>query len=152
MDDISSTLAGDGLLVLFALLAFAALERAGLRYNKAETSIPDKVLRYVIIKTHGRQFRLDLAHVGRIETQGNYLALYAGASTHLIRDTMASLSTRLDPGRFVRIHRRHIVAVDQIAQIDSFENGDGVAHLKDGSELKISRNYRKVLMALWSVS
>jgi hypothetical protein len=152
LEDIGRTLAGNGLLVLFALLAFAALERAMRRHAEVEKPSADAVLRYVMIKAQGRQFRLDLTRVERIETQGNYLALYSGASTHLIRDTMASLSARLDPERFVRIHRRYIVATDLIVHVESYENGDGVAHLKDGSELKISRNYRKALLARWAAS
>jgi two-component system LytT family response regulator len=101
------------------------------------------------IKAQGRSSYLDLATVDWIETQGNYLALHAGPQQHLVRDTLLNLETRLDPRRFVRIHRRMLVALDRIRQIETAANGDAIVHLAPGAELRVSRSYRAALRARW---
>jgi DNA-binding LytR/AlgR family response regulator len=80
-----------------------------------------------------------------IETQGNYLALHVGAATHLIRETSVAFEAKLDPARFVRIHRRTIVAVDRVRELSPLLNGDAVVRLTDGRELKVSRGYRAMV-------
>ncbi|MBJ7312778.1 LytTR family DNA-binding domain-containing protein [Rugamonas sp. CCM 8940] len=103
----------------------------------------------VEIKALGRISHLDLATVDWIETQGNYVALHVGTQQHLVRDTLLNLEARLDPRRFVRIHRRMLVALDRIEQIETAANGDAVLHLAQGTALRVSRNHRAALRTRW---
>jgi hypothetical protein len=98
------------------------------------------------VKVRGVTNVVALGQIDWIEAQGNYLALHVGPSTYLLRDTLANFQTRLDPVRFVRIHRRTIVAVDRIAAIEPAANGDGLVRLKDGQALRASRQYRRQLV------
>ncbi len=66
-----------------------------------------------------------------------------------MRDTLLNLETRLDPRRFARIHRRMLVALDRIRQIETAANGDAILHLAAGAELRVSRSYRAALRARW---
>lgn len=100
---------------------------------------------HVTIRERGLVRVVELASVDWIEAQGNYLALHAGASTHLLRETMSAFERRLDPEKFRRIHRRYIVAVDRVRLVTSASNGDGLARLHNGTELKVSRSYRSGL-------
>jgi DNA-binding LytR/AlgR family response regulator len=75
------------------------------------------------------------------DAQGNYARLHTADGRHLIRSTMAALERKLDPGRFVRIHRRLIVNADQITRIDRHGPGTYRLHLADGSELRSARSY-----------
>lgn len=101
----------------------------------------------VAIKTRGKLSKLELDGVSWIETQGNYLALHEGKAVHLIRQTSVRFEAMLDPQRFVRIHRQAIVAIAHIRDMTTLPNGDALMHLKDGTELRVSRNFRDSVRA-----
>ena len=113
-----------------------------------QSAVPAYLTR-VSIKARGQLSYIELADVDWIETQGNYLALHAGAAEHLVRETSVKFEAQLDPARFVRVHRRTIVAVDRIRAIQPLGNGDAALTLVDGHELRISRNYRDALKERW---
>jgi two-component system LytT family response regulator len=82
-----------------------------------------------------------------MRSDGNYVDLHTARGAHTIRDTLANLETRLDPARFVRVHRRVIVAIDQIKEMHPHFAGDQVLLMKDGAKLRVSRTRREALMA-----
>jgi len=146
-------LASNGPLVTFCIAAFTAIAHEVQRFRKARVTSatsPEAVayLTTISVKMHGRVTFLDLADVDWIEAQGNYLALHAGATTHLVRDSLARLESKLDPALFVRVHRGIIVAANRIRMITSLGAGDAQLHLKDGSKLRLSRTYRDRIQAL----
>lgn len=102
----------------------------------------------VPVKTRGRTLMVAIADIDWIETQGNYLALHVGPATHLIRETLASFESSLDPKRFARIHRTTIVASDRVQEIAPLSNGDASIRLRDGTQLRLSRKYRTGAAAL----
>lgn len=139
----------DGLLLFFAVVALSGIAHAMLfvrrAQNAADAPLPAAGARYlaaVPVKTRGRVTLLDLAEVGWIEAQGNYLALHAGTAAHLIRETLVRFEARLDPAHFVRIHRQSIVALNRIRAIASLPSGDATVTLDDGTLLRMSRGYR----------
>jgi len=67
--------------------------------------------------------------------------LHAAGRSHLLRETMASLEQRLDPKKFVRIHRSRIVRTDTILELRSIDNREFIVVLSDGSEHRSSRTY-----------
>jgi two-component system LytT family response regulator len=67
----------------------------------------------------------------------------------MIRATSANFETQLDASRFVRIHRRLIVAVDRIQDVRPVGNGDAILRLVDGRELRASRRYREIIGQRW---
>ncbi len=71
-----------------------------------------------------------------------------GSSTRLMRETMGGLEARLDPEKFVRIHRSTIVQVDRIKGMQPAFHGDYIVILQDGTRLNLSRSYREKLQAL----
>ena len=150
VDEIVGMLAGNGVLLVFALLAYCGLELAMRRANTVPRTAPATT--HIMVKTRGRQVLLKLDTVAWIESQGNYLAFHTGDATHLIRSTLSAFEGRLDPSSFVRIHRSHMVALDRVTWIEIFDNGDGILHLDNNTELKISRNYRKVLLTRMELS
>jgi two-component system LytT family response regulator len=100
---------------------------------------------FLPVKERGRLTLLDLRSVDWIETQGNYQALHASAVVHLVRETSTRLYARLDPTRFVRIHRQSIVAVDRVQNIEPLSNGDAVIRLSTGLKLRVTRRHREDL-------
>ena len=81
------------------------------------------------------------------EAAGDYVALHVGPRTHLLRETLAGLADRLDPARFVRIHRSALVHVDRVRDVRLTAAGDARVFLRDGTELRASRRYWKDLEA-----
>lgn len=143
------------LLLMYALLAYTAIAHILLLLRKTEepeTAIPaaqSHHLTRIEVKMRGRLSFLELSAVDWIETQGNYLALHAGSEVHMIRETLIKLEARLDPRRFVRIHRRMIVAIDRIRDIQPVANGDAVLRLGHDCELRASRRYREAIRKCW---
>ncbi|HEX7070775.1 MAG TPA: LytTR family DNA-binding domain-containing protein, partial [Rhodothermales bacterium] len=70
--------------------------------------------------------------------------LHVKGEAHLFRETMAALEKRLDPNRFVRIHRSHIVNTDRIKELQP-GNGEHTVVLRNGVRLTLSRGYREKL-------
>ena len=73
------------------------------------------------------------------EAVGDYVAVHAGAATHLVHVSLNRIEQRLDPARFSRIHRTHIVNLDHVKLFKRQEGGTLVAQLQDGSMLAVSR-------------
>ena len=77
----------------------------------------------IVIRSAGRVMFLRTTEIDWIEAAGNYLRIHAGRDEHLLRETLNDLLSRLDAGRFVRIHRSTIVNIDKIRKLepDRFE-------------------------------
>lgn len=136
-----------GLIAIVHALRFFALSRA--RERLAVTPDPGaEYLTRVPVKARGTQSFVELNDVAWIEAQGNYLALHTGDATHLIRESLSSFETKLDPKRFARIHRRTIVAIARVREIEALGAGDALLRLDDSTELRLSRSYREGLLLL----
>jgi two-component system LytT family response regulator len=143
----------DGLLLFFAVAALGGIAHAVLFFRRAQNATgapPPAAAGYlgsVPVKTRGKVEMLPLSDVGWIGTEGNYLALHAGAAAHLIRETSVRFEAKLDPARFMRIHRQTIVALDRIRAIATLASGDATVTLDDGTELRMSRGFREAVKA-----
>jgi len=82
------------------------------------------------------------------EALGDYVAVHAGTATHLVHVSLNRLERRLDPKRFARIHRTHIVNLDHVAAFRRQDAGRLVAQLRDGSVLAVSRAKAQELRGL----
>lgn len=96
----------------------------------------------LLVRTGGRVAFVRVQEIDWIEAQGNYLRLYRGTGSYLIRQTMNDMEAFLDPRRFIRIHRSTIVSVDRIREMRPLSRGDYEVTLLDGVRLTLSRKYR----------
>ena len=97
---------------------------------------------------HGNQMNLvPVSEVSWIEGLGDYAGLHVGQRVHLIRESLSSLSCRLNPQIFLRIHRSAIVQVDRIREIKTLRNRDLALTLQDGTTLRASRTYSAKLQS-----
>ena len=99
----------------------------------------------ILVKDRGRVFFVGVEEIDWIEAAGNYLSLHARGEQHLVRETMRALEQRLDPARFLRVHRSAIVNVDRIVELRPGAHGDFVVVLASGAELTSSRGYSELL-------
>lgn len=102
-----------------------------------------KYLERLVVKTSGRIFFLKVNEIDWIEAAGNYVKLHTANGAHMIRDTMNGLSSKLDPQKFLRIHRSAVVNIDGIKELYPMFSGDYMVKMRDGTELTLSRNYRE---------
>lgn len=99
-------------------------------------------LERILIKSSGRVMFLDVADIDWIEAAGVYVNLHVGTKSHLYRATVGQLRERLDPRKFVRVHRSTMVNTSRIAELQPRTHGDYAVILKTGVEVSLSRGYR----------
>lgn len=99
----------------------------------------------LVIKSAGSIQFLPVEEIDWIEGAGNYVRVHADAQVHLIRETMSGMEKRLDPERFVRIHRSAIVQLNRIKELQPAFSGEYAVILETGEELKLTRSYRTEL-------
>ena len=105
----------------------------------------NRLTRRLLVKSRGKTTILDLQTIDWIESAGNYVNLHCGRRVHVLRETMANIAERLDPGQFVRIHRTAIVNAERVREIQPFFQGNAVVVLDDGHRLPLSRGYQSAL-------
>ena len=97
------------------------------------------------IKDRGQIFRVDVDTIERIDAAGDYMCIYTGDNTLILRETMKDLEKRLDPRRFQRVHRSTIVNLDLVKEVKPHTNGESFLVLGSGAQVKVSRSYRDVV-------
>jgi len=107
-----------------------------------------KELHRLVIRTAGRVVFLEFDEVDWIEAAANYVKLHVGKESFLLREGIGHVSSKLDPERFVRIHRSYIVNVSRIRELQPCDSGEFIAVLRDGKELSCSRGCRPQLLKL----
>jgi two-component system LytT family response regulator len=102
---------------------------------------PDRIA----VRTSGRVVFVKIDDVDWIEASDNYVCLHCGKDTHVLRETMGQIESRLDPARFLRVHRSAIVNLDRIKELQPWFRGDYRVVLRDGTELTLTKSHREKL-------
>ena len=130
---------------LMSVLSEVAPEAAE-EFVEAETSdSTDRFEKLINIKDRGQIFRVEVDSIEHIEAAGDYMCIYTGDNSLILRETMKDLERRLDPRKFQRVHRSTIVNLDQVRQVRPHTNGECFLVLESGAEVKVSRSYRDVV-------
>lgn len=96
----------------------------------------------LVIKAEGRIFLLDVEDIHYVQAEGNYVAVHNGQRAYLLRETISGLEARLDPRKFLRVHRSAIVKIEKIKELQPWFHGEFRIILDGGKQLMLSRNYR----------
>jgi LytTr DNA-binding domain len=104
--------------------------------------------RFAVRKRGGSEVMVEVADIDWIEASGNYAILHVGGETFEIRSSLAKLEGELDPKRFVRVHKSHLVNIARVAEVVPWVSGDWRIRLQDGAEVNLSRRYRQRFEAL----
>ena len=110
-----------------------------------DAPLSNRYEKLINIKDRGQIFRVDVDSIEKIDAAGDYMCIYTGDNTLILRETMKDLEKRLDPRRFQRVHRSCIVNLDQVRQVKPHTNGECFLVLESGSQVKVSRSYRDVV-------
>jgi two-component system LytT family response regulator len=111
----------------------------------AEEETAGRYEKLINVKDRGQIFRVDVDTIEHIEAAGDYMCIYTGDNSPILRETMKDLERRLDPRIFQRVHRSTIVNLDQVRQVKPHTNGECFLVLDSGAEVKVSRSYRDVV-------
>jgi two-component system LytT family response regulator len=102
------------------------------------------------VRSSGKVFFVKMEDIDWVEAADNYVVLHLGHETHILRETMNSIQERLNPQKFIRVHRSRIVNVERIKELQPWFHGEYLIVLNDGTQLTLSRSYRERLMEFMS--
>jgi two-component system, LytTR family, response regulator len=124
-----------------------SMQEFGRRIVRMASASPtaDLPLDRLVVKSAGSSRFVRVVDIDWIEAAGVYVNLHIGGKEVLYRAALNELAERLDPVRFIRIHRSAIVNIESILHMEPISHGEFEAILKDGSRLRISRTYRRQL-------
>ncbi len=97
-----------------------------------------------MVSTAASDLVIPVAEIDWIGADDYYARLHVGMKSYLLRESLSSLQTRLDPSRFARLHRAAIVQLDRVRELRTTARGNE-AILRDGSRIPVSRRKRAVL-------
>lgn len=104
----------------------------------------ERPVRFLVRKL-GREFLVAAGDIEHVQAAGNYANLYVHGREYPLRITLAELEKRLDPERFVRVHRSWIVNLDAIDSMEPLDSGDAKVVMRNGVHVPCSRRYRERL-------
>jgi two-component system LytT family response regulator len=94
------------------------------------------------VRNNGQVLFLAPEEIEWIEAAGNYVRLNADGESHLLRETMSGVESKLPGDRFLRIHRSAIVNLEAVRELRPSPHGDFVVVLRNGKTLPLSRGCR----------
>ena len=106
-----------------------------------ERSYPE----WLLLREEGKSFFVQVKDIDWIESSRNNVLLHVGKQKHVCHETTSRIEGRLDPRKFLRIHRSAIVNIDRIKEMHPWFNGEYTVILRDGTRLTMSSTYREKL-------
>jgi len=124
----------------------AALERVRQRGPAAQPSAATRALestaeplRRLFARSGERIVPVAVETIRHVQAAGDYAEIHTAAGAHLVHVSLAELADRLDPARFMRVHRSHIVNLDRVRQLRPYDDRRLVIEMDDGTEVVASR-------------
>lgn len=102
-------------------------------------------LERILVRDRGQIFPVNVSDIAYMKSDQKYTAIYVGDKTFLVRVGIAELAERLDPGRFVRIHRSMLANLDFVESMRATDQSQLQLHMRDGSVLVANRDASKML-------
>lgn len=112
---------------------------------------PGRPLERLVVRVGEAWVPLRLDAVWRLSSEDKYVRLHTDQGEHLVRQSLKALEERLDPERFVRVHRGDIVSLDAVARLEPWTHGDGILVLKNGATVVLSRTWREAFLQRWGM-
>jgi len=122
-----------------------SLKEFGQRVMKMVSSAPaspERRLDRLVVKSGGTTRFIRVIDIDWIEAAGVYVTLHVGGKELLYRAALNDLAEKLDPRRFVRVHRSALINIESVLQLEPISHGEFEAVLRDGSRTRVSRTYR----------
>ncbi|MEO5563954.1 MAG: response regulator transcription factor [Chitinophagaceae bacterium] len=113
------------------------------------------VLNYIerlFVRENKKLIPVQIINIQLFEADNDYIKLHIDRNTrkYLINNSLANLEKLLNPDVFVRIHKSSIIKISAIAEMRSHTNGEYKITMKNGAEVKLSRNYKDALKKIYT--
>ncbi len=102
----------------------------------------------LFVRTGGALVPLAVTSVSHFDAEGDHVFAWTGGTRHVLSLPLSRLEERLDPTRFVRVHRAHIVNLDHVRSFRPDARGNLRAELTDGAHVPVSRSRAQALRRL----
>ena len=122
-----------------------SMREFGQRVMKMVSAVPaaaERRLDRLVVKAGGTTRFIRVIDIDWIEAAGVYVTLHVGGKELLYRAALNDLAEKLDPRRFVRVHRSALINIESVLQLEPISHGEFEAVLKNGSRTRVSRTYR----------
>ena len=111
---------------------------------------PRRHLKRIAVRDGEKTVLIPADDVEWVEALQNYVRLHVGSATYVLHVPMSTIEAALDPERFARIHRSHIVNVQRIKQLWPFSHGQYIVELRSGHRIQSGRTYGERMRRLLS--
>ena len=101
----------------------------------------------ILVKDRDRTRLVKAQDLDWIEAEGNYVRLHAGTTSYLIRGNLGKLEEKLAQFGFARVHRRFLVNIERVAEVQPWFGGDAVLVLTNGAKVRLSRTFKEAFEA-----
>ncbi|AWW75419.1 DNA-binding response regulator [Erythrobacter sp. KY5] len=128
-------------------LRFQQLRGALSRMNSDFSSaVPSPYERDLWVRENGAVRRVRVEEIDWIEAANDYVALHVGEEVHLADDSIRSLAQRLDPARFLQVHRSAIVRISSVSEINREKFSAISLTLQTGARVRVSKSYKRAVL------
>jgi two-component system LytT family response regulator len=103
---------------------------------------------HLVVREKERYLLVPTAGIHALEATGNYVCVHCERTKHLLRGTLSSLEAKLDPGRFLRIHRSWIVNLEHVREAQPWAKGSWILLTRAGLEVPVGQQYREALLKI----
>jgi two-component system LytT family response regulator len=122
---------------------------ASAHFPSRRQDLPEQqFLERLVVESDHKILLLRVEDIDWIQSSGDYVRLHAGKACHLLRRTMKTLQTQLDPKRFLRVHRNAMVNLDRVTEFYLPPEGNMFVTLNSGASLPLRRHNRSSLRRL----
>lgn len=102
-------------------------------------------LKRVVVRSGSRLVVIPVDKISHITAEGDYVMIVSGLGNFLKETTMKFMEEKLPPDRFIRVHRSHIVNIEQVAGVEPYSKDSHLAIMKNGERVRISQEgYKKL--------
>ncbi|MDC0603079.1 LytTR family DNA-binding domain-containing protein [Aliiglaciecola sp.] len=105
----------------------------------------DELKHTISMKSGTQWLRIHIDSILWIEAAGDYLCVHTTEQTHIVRKTLRQLESELDASHFPRMNRSSIVNMSKVTHLTPNSNGEYIATLITGTEVKVGRKYKMKL-------
>lgn len=106
-------------------------------------ALAEAPLRRLPVKVDGRIRFVDCASITHVESEANYVRVHADGEQHVLRETLTHLEERLDPRRFLRVHRSVLINLDKVREMEPLSQGEYLLVLGTrGVAVRTGRSHR----------
>lgn len=103
---------------------------------------------HLVVRDHERYLLVPTIEIHCLEATGNYVQLHCERANHLLRSTLSAVEAKLDPRRFLRVHRSWIVNLEQVREAQPWTKGNWILLTRRGLKVPVGQQYHHVLSAI----